>query len=128
MNMTKEQERAALAYQHVSALKEGEKKVYGTLALKLPALLRSSGLCQTVHFIKSRNDKATQAAHTFLGHLGEQLKRVDPEISDMETLCERSRKAQFATYLWLSREALAVATWYARLAKSELKVESGEDP
>lgn len=121
---TQEQVRAALAYRHVSNLDDSKKKPYGSLALKLPALLRASGLCQSVHFLKSRSEAA---AKDLLAHLGEQLGRIDSEIRDMETLCRRAREAEFVSYLWLSREALAVATWYARLAKSELKVEPGDE-
>lgn len=121
---TQEQIRAAQAYRHVTALHHDHRKLYGTLALKLPALLRTSGLCQAVHFLKSRNK---DAANSLLENLGEQLGRIDPEIRGMDSLCKRAREAEFANYLWLSREAFAVATWYARLAKSELKVEPGDD-
>lgn len=121
---TLEQTRAAEAYRHVTALDPDARKLYGTLALKLPALLRTSGLCQAVHFLKSRKEPAADA---LLEHLGKQLNRIDPGIHGMETLCQRSRQAEFASYLWLSREALAASAWYARLAKSELKAEPGDE-
>lgn len=126
--MTLEQRRAALAYDHVSSVlsfKKEDQKSYGTLALKLPALLRTSGLCQTVHFLASRNSE--KAAQELLDHLGAQLGRIAPEIHDKGSLCHQARKAPFLQYLWLSREAIAVSTWYARLAKSELQVEPGDE-
>jgi CRISPR type III-B/RAMP module-associated protein Cmr5 len=135
-----EQERAAMAFDHVAEIdkrwKEGNKQrtQYGSLAAKLPSLLRSAGLCQGVHFLKTRAKAAPsnqeQAATALLNHLGRQLRRVDPTIdagSPGASLCEKARKSELETYLWLSREAIASANWYARLAKSELGYVAGED-
>ena len=126
--MTLEQRRAAMAYEHVSGVLELERDVqnsYGTLALKLPALLRTSGLCQTIHFLAARNKE--KAAQKLLDHLAAQLERISPEVQEKDSLRQAASKAPFLQYLWLSREAIAVSTWYARLAKSELQVEPGDD-
>src|SRR5262245_6912947 len=120
--MTLEQRRAALAFEHVSLIQaatDEERERYGGMAQKLPVLIRTAGLCQALHFIQSRNKPILG---TLLDHLAEQLKRADPGISDAKSLCERARKAELQKYLWLAREALASAEWYARLAQSELKV------
>ncbi len=135
--MTLEQTRAVLAYRHVAQVGEdfaegsAERKSYGSFACKLPALLRSAGLCQTVHFLKSRNK---ETASRLLAHLAEQLHRIDAAIAPLdaparlvEALCKQAREAELASYVWLSREAVAAATWYARLAKSELGYEPGEE-
>lgn len=123
-----EQLRASCAYQHLSdeviPLAENDRKTYGTLALKLPALLRSSGLCQTVHFIGSRGKVG---ANLLLDHLGRQLRRIDPQISERNSLCKQAREADAASYLWLSREAIALANWYSRLTRSVLGIEPGEE-
>jgi CRISPR-associated protein Cmr5 len=129
MSFNLEQERAALAFRHVTELQgEKERQRYGSLALKLPALLRTSGLCQSVHFLRSRT--TNPASSQLLTHLAIQLRRVDPSIQTDDDLCARARRCELALYLWLAREAVASANWYARLAQSELGVlpgtESGE--
>lgn len=126
--MMLEQTRAALAYTHVHAVhtSEGEefRKRYGVMALKLTALIRSAGLCQAVHFIASRNKDPYKR---LLGDLAAQLKRVNSAITDEDSLRKRIREAQLGEYVHLTREALAVANWYARLAQSELNVKLTDD-
>lgn len=133
--MMLDQKRAAQAYRDVSGLPKGEDKKefrtrYGVMALKLTALIRSAGLCQAIHFVASRNK---DPYNELLKHLAGQLKRVNPGINeiDKKSLTEVIRKAELNEYLHLTREALAVANWYGRLAQSELKVlltdETGED-
>lgn len=122
--MMLDQKRAAQAYRDVSGLpndNEEFKKRYGVMALKLTALIRSAGLCQAVHFVASR-DK--EPYNELLKHLAAQLKRVNPGIKegDKKSLPDVIRKAELNEYLLLTREALAVANWYGRLARSELKV------
>ncbi len=130
--MTLEQERAALAFGHIQQVDTAhdpgtpERSQYGTLAGKLPALIQAAGLCQAIHFVRSRRKKEANRpdmALLLLGHLAQQLHRVVPSITDGNALCREVREAPMASYLWLSREAVACATWYARLAKSELGVE-----
>jgi CRISPR type III-B/RAMP module-associated protein Cmr5 len=124
--MTLEQERAALAFQHVQLVTDKEQqKIYGSMAQKLPALIRSAGLCQALHFVKSRGKPPLI---TFLNHLGEQLHRADAGISNAESLCEKTRSADLSHYVWLTREVLASVGWYARLSRSEWGIEPGTEP
>lgn len=120
--MNLDQTRAILAYRHVQeiAADAAMKPKYGIMALKLPILVRSAGLCQALHFVQSRGDEAHKA---LLGHLAEQLKRVDPRIKDAASLCHHVREANMRAYLHLTREAAATLQWYARLAQSVLKVD-----
>ena len=123
--MTLEQQRAAMAYAHVQTVTERpHQKTYGSMAQKLPALIRTAGLCQALYFVKSRGKEPLR---TLLGHLAEQLSRVDPQITDMERLLEKVRAANVGNYVWLTREALASIGWYARLARSEWGILPGED-
>ena len=123
--MTLEQQRAAMAYGHVQKVTEkAQQKIYGAMAQKLPALIRNSGLCQAVHFVKSRPKEPLKI---LLEHLGEQLKRIDPDIKNGDDLCERIRNAEVAKYVWLTREALATVSWYGRLARSEWGILPGDD-
>ena len=128
--MTLEQKRAALAFKHVRQVKEStaaedkkaDRNLYGSMAQKLPVLIRTAGLCQALHFVRSRKKDVLDE---LLDHLAEQLKRAEPDITGRESLCEQAREADLQSYLWLSREALASAEWYARLAQSELDVPRG---
>ncbi len=124
--MTLEQRRASMAFDHLKVVTdEKDRKVYGGMALKLPALIRSAGLCQALYFVKSRSGKPILGL--LLKHLAEQLTRVDPKINDVESLCSKTRGAEVADYVWLTREALASVTWYGRLARSEWGIVLGED-
>jgi CRISPR-associated protein Cmr5 len=132
--MTLEQQRAAQAYRHVQGIagdypgKENKKrKEYASMAQKLPVLIRSAGLCQALHFLKSRGKDPERAVlGKLLDHLAEQLKRTDASIGDGASLCDQVREADLPRYLWLTREALASAEWYARLSQSELGVAKGD--
>ena len=122
--MTLEQQRAALAFEHLKTVAEKDRKVYGAMALKLPALIRSAGLCQALHFVKSRRK---DPLNKLLDHISGQLTRVDSSITSMDSLCEQARRADVASYVWLTREALASVTWYGRLARSEWGIVPGEE-
>ena len=126
--MTLEQQRAALAYQHVQTVPHGDEKTrdtYGSMAQKLPVLIRTAGLCQAVHFVRSRKK---DILNTLLDHVAAQLTRVDAAIINGESLCRQVRSADLSQYLWLTREALASAEWYARLSQSELGVDRAAEP
>jgi CRISPR-associated protein Cmr5 len=125
--MTLEQKRAAQAYRHVQGIaadhpdKESKpRKQYTSMAQKLPVLIRSAGLCQALHFLKSGDKEDGAVFRQLLDHLAEQLQRTDPAIFNGESLCLQVRGAHLQHYLWLTREALASAEWYARLSQSEL--------
>ncbi|HKH48236.1 MAG TPA: type III-B CRISPR module-associated protein Cmr5 [Thermoanaerobaculia bacterium] len=124
--MTLEQQRAALAFKHVQGIPsdQKDKDLYGSMAQKLPVLIRTAGLCQAVHFVRSRKKEVLD---TLLNHVAEQLRRVDTGITDGTSLCERVRNAELSQYLWLTREALASAEWYSRLSQSELGVDRATD-
>jgi CRISPR-associated protein Cmr5 len=124
--MTLEQDRAALAYQHVQTVTdEDHRKIYGSMAQKLPALIRSAGLCQALHFVKSRGKAPL---NTLLDHLGVQLHRADSDISNAESLCRKARSADLSHYVWLTREVLASVGWYGRLSRSEWGILPGTEP
>lgn len=125
--MTLEQQRAALAFQHVQEVPEDDQKardLYGSMAQKLPVLIRTAGLCQAVHFVRSRKKPILDK---LLNHVAGQLQRVDETITDGTSLCDRVRTVELSQYLWLTREALASAEWYSRLSQSELGVDRAED-
>jgi CRISPR/Cas system CMR-associated protein Cmr5 small subunit len=113
-----------MAYRHVQTVSEEHRDLYGQMAQKLPALIRSAGLCQAIHFVKSRKKDALS---TLLEHLSQQLQRVDDQIQNVDSLCSRVRETPLANYVWLTREALASVSWYGRLARSEWGILPGDD-
>jgi CRISPR-associated protein Cmr5 len=133
--MTLEQQRAAKAHAHVQAIASAypakdakERKQYASMAQKLPVLIRAAGLCQALHFLRSRTkDEERSVLGRLLDHLAEQMRRTEPAITDGASLCQQVREVELARYLWMTREALASAEWYARLSQSELGVERGEE-
>ena len=74
--MNLDQTRAATAYGHIkdfASADEERNRRYGTLALKLPALIRTAGLCQALHFIHARaKGDASKPEMHLLGHLAKQ--------------------------------------------------------
>lgn len=124
--MTLEQQRAATAHGHLQDVPDKkDQKLYGTMAQKLPALIRNAGLCQAIYFVRSRKKEALDK---LLGHLAEQLRRVDPELTTVDSLCATVRNADVGRYVWLTRETLATVTWYGRLARSEWGILPGDEP
>jgi CRISPR-associated protein Cmr5 len=127
-----DQERAKLAFDHVSLVKtreEGERKEYASIVHATPALLRSAGLSQALHFVASRK---SDAQRELLEHLALQLERVDAALKAggegtlSERLLLRVREANMTAYLRLTREALACIQWYVRLVQGVLRIDPGE--
>jgi len=132
--MTLEQKRAAQAFEHVRAIagkhaqESTERKQYAAMAQKLPVLIRTAGLCQALHFLQSRRGKdGRNVLGELLEHLAGQLQRTDPAITSGDRLCDAVRNALLPAYLWMTRETLATAEWYARLSQSELGVQKGDE-
>lgn len=126
---TRDQERARLAFEHVTAVRtwdESRKKKYASIVYAAPALLRSAGLSQALHFILSRRkNKADDGPKVFLDQLAAQLGRVDKKIVSSDALLARVRTAELADYLRLTQEALACVTWYRRFVQGVLEIEPG---
>jgi CRISPR-associated protein Cmr5 len=123
---TLEQKRAALAFDHVTAVKKDkgiDPKKYGSIVHTMPSLLRSAGLSQALHFVASRKNAHQRL---LLDHLALQLVRVDPKIKDASSMLAAVRGADLSMYLRLTNEALACATWYRRFVQGELGVQPGE--
>lgn len=112
-----DQIRADSAFKNVTLVPSSDRKSYDTQVHSLPALLRSAGLSQALHFLASR--KNNPGAALLLGHLEGQLKRLEPaKISSKETLLSFVRGASTIEYLALTRESLAVAAWHRRAVQA----------
>lgn len=125
---TREQQRAHSAYTQVSAISseaEPRRKAYGRMAHKLPVLIRQAGLAQALSFVEA---KGTNGANRIVDHLAGYLKE-GKLLSDAgrNTLLSRSREADIAEYMLLTREIQAALLWHKRYAQSVLNVVQGED-
>jgi CRISPR-associated protein Cmr5 len=129
---TLDQQRAKLAFKRIREVEgwdtdKNERprgKKYASIVHAMPALLRSAGLSQALHFVHSRK---TKEQHVFLDHLAEQLARVDAGINDSKTLLAKVREANLSAYLRLTQEALACVVWYRRFVQGELGIDAGDD-
>lgn len=95
---------------------EDERRKYGSLAHRLPVLVRTAGLAQALAFVEARGDKT-----------GKELLAHIAEVVQEKELLKRSREAELEEYLYLTRKVLDALTWYKRFAQSVLGVEATAD-
>lgn len=100
---------------------------YATVARKLPAMLQTNGLGQTLAFLqaKSKDSKGNWTHHHYVYvHLSRWLtKQLDlPKDKDV---CHWVLEQRSATYRWATVEAMAYATWLRRFAEAEVWNQKG---
>jgi CRISPR-associated protein Cmr5 len=127
---TRDQKYGAAIYKQVSDLKkeadetgkEGEKyaESYGSMAHKLPVLIRSAGLAQALAFVEARGKPAHKQ---LLNHLAQAVLKKDD--ANGTKLAEQSRDTkQLGEYVHLTHEVMAALVWYKRFAQSVLDVDA----
>ena len=119
---TRQQEYALKVFERVQGVSNrGEefRRKYGSMALKLPVLVQTAGLAQTLAFVQARGE----AAHEQL--LSDLAAVVMGE--DADALVRRSREAEFREYMWLTDKVMTALIWFRRYAQSLLKVAPGEE-
>lgn len=95
-------------------------KKYGTMAHKLPILIRTAGLVQALAFVAAKGEK-TSAWKDYLNDVATTIGR-----SSGQALLQESQNAQINQYIRLTREVSAALLWYKRFAESILKVEASD--
>lgn len=115
---TREQVYATAVYALVGEVTAEEKQKYGSMAHKLPALIRNAGLAQALAFVSTRTD-----AEKLLDHL-EQVVRTAGALAPDDRLLERSRKAELSEYMLLTQHVLAALLWFKRYVESVWDVTS----
>lgn len=124
---TLEQKRAARAWECIAQVKHNHtgQKEYQTRAKKLPAMLKTNGLGQTLAFLKSKGG----VEETLYGHLSHWL--TDERESPLRwtngdnqaltgELMVRVQQTTSLIYRQATEEALAFAGWLKRFAAAEL--------
>lgn len=97
---------------------DAKRKQYGSMAHKLPVLIRTAGLAQALAFVEARHsDDAPQ--RLLLEHL--------ETVMGTPNLAEKSRDTDsLGGYMYLTQECLAALLWYKRFAQSVLGVDASE--
>lgn len=126
---TRNQELATKVFRQIETLQRDfrddakQQKKYGTMAHKLPVLIRTAGLVQALGFVDA---KAQGSGGLMNGRLLDDL-TATLGIANRTDLLRQSREASVTNYLRLTQQALAALLWYKRFAQSVLGVEGGED-
>ena len=117
--MTRQQRWAKLALERVRDYqgKDSESK-YRTLCMKMPSLLKQSGLVQSLAFMRARDD----IGKVFCDELATTYGLLATnDKSAGEVLQDQAQNAELPVYLVLSRDLIEVSVWFRRFAQSELK-------
>ena len=103
-----------------------ERESYGTMAHRLPVLIRTAGLAQALAFVEAKatgkadSEKPRQRAYRqLLKDLGKTVSRAD--------LAEAAREADFLDYMRLTEQVIEALIWYKRYAESVLGVELDQE-
>jgi CRISPR-associated protein Cmr5 len=121
-------QRAQWAWESVSKAekqKPSDRKRYGTLARRLPALLQSNGTGQTLAFLYAKSDaKNRNAEQLLLENLKERLEKCLPRTAtSVDILLKVVIDLQPGEYRLVSRELAASADWLKRMAEGKLEEE-----
>ncbi len=123
---SREQLYAATIYEQVKAIadaypdeKDKRRKQYGSMAHKLPILVRQAGLVQALAFVESRGKDPHKQ---LLGHLAETVGE-----GNAGQVLDRSRTAGLEDYMLLTEKTLLALKWYKRFAQSVLKVKPTDE-
>lgn len=96
---------------------DGEKKKYGTMAHKLPILIRTAGLAQALAFVEARG---STAQHKLLDHIAQTIDVAG--IDNRGTLTQTCREAPLQQYIFLTRRVMDALVWFKRFTESVLRV------
>jgi CRISPR-associated protein Cmr5 len=130
---TRDQKLAAAVYERVANVKEAPDKKdsyrteYGSMAHKLPVLIRTAGLAQALAFVQARGKDAHKKLLDDLAAVISAQNGETLDASTGETLATTSRMAPLHDYMRLTQHALAALLWFKRFAQSVLEVEPGEE-
>ena len=127
---TRDQRYAEDIFGQVSAFKRQypqriKQREYGSMAHKLPVLIRTAGLAQALAFVAT----SKKAPHQQL--LIDLAQTIANETGDHQIatqLLHKSRVVPLGNYMKLTRDALSALLWYKRFAQSVLNVEPGDEP
>ena len=115
---TRDQIYAADAYKRVSRVKKEDCTSYGSMAHKLPILIRTAGLAQALSFVESKGKKT--------GAYEQLLKDIAETIGKKDMLLDRARNADLSEYMLLTKQVMDALLWYKRFAQSVLDIDASD--
>lgn len=131
---TRDQRYAEKIFEQVSAFKRqhpqpknNKLREYGSMAHKLPVLIRTAGLAQALAFVAASGQKKPPHKQ-LLEDLAQAIAHQTGDQQIATQLLDRSRTEPLGNYMKLTREALSALLWYKRFAQSVLDVEAGDEP
>lgn len=119
-----EQARASSAWDSIQTVPDiTDTKKYGTLARKLPSLVQTNGLGQTLAFLRAKGGKDRKDAHNILfSHISEW---VVEQVGGSGNLLEWVIRQDSHRYRRATAEAIAYAMWLRRFAETQGWGEAG---
>lgn len=121
--MTRQQQWAKETLKRVGNQKgKATESKYRTLCMKLPSLLKQSGILQSLAFMRARDEIGKQFCDELAQVYGVPK---EGEQSAGEVLQKRAQRAELNEYLVLSRDLIAVSVWFRRFAQAELRDSDG---
>jgi CRISPR-associated protein Cmr5 len=135
LQQTLDQKRAKQAWDEIQSVMNRPadfKKKYGSFARRVPMLVLTNGLGQTLAFLFSKakfqeqnRSVEAQAYGELFHHLSKwTMSQIAPTSSD-QTLLDWILRGDSAAYRRATTEALAYLTWLKRFAEAELPTEEG---
>lgn len=122
---THQQQYANLAWDRVAARKGHPIAAdYKRQADRFPALVLQSGLAQALGFLLAKD---TDAHHAYLADLCAVLSEVHGGAADAQGRASEIVQADVIAYQRHTRQCLAAAVWFKRLAETELKSKTTAD-
>lgn len=116
-------QQSALQGDNLSKEQKKKHKTYGSMAHKLPVLIRTAGLAQAVAFVQARGKCEHNLVLTHLQEVLRETKALEPN----QDLITYSRMAEIEEYIRLTNESLAALLWFKRFAQSVLHVEATDE-
>ena len=119
---TRDQKYATAIFKQVSETVAPQGKeyrdAYGSMAHKLPVLIRTAGLTQALEFVAARGKPPHQ---DLLKNLSQVV------LGNNASLRDDARNAtQLSDYMRLTHEAMAALLWYKRFAQSVLDIDPSQ--
>ncbi len=112
---TRDQQYAINVFEKVSKVKKDDQTGYGSMAHKLPILIRTAGLTQALAFVDSRGTPAQQQL----------LKDLAGTVGKPE-LVKTARELNLNEYIRLTQQVMEALLWYKRFAQSVLGVDASQ--
>lgn len=126
LQQTIEQERAAKAWDYIADVKDKPYAgKYGGWVRRLPSLVLTNGLGQTLAFLRAKGKRQVNAPQKLYDHVSEWV--MGQVGTGTGSLLEWLMRQDSVTYRQATTETLAFINWLKRFAEAELKPEEDKD-